>query len=48
VRKEKRRLSPTANVEKEIAALSTVAASVRRRRQKNVDYYPSTKILGQW
>jgi hypothetical protein len=29
VRKEKRRVSPKANVEKEIATLTTVAASVR-------------------
>jgi hypothetical protein len=39
LRKEKRRLSPTANVEKEIATLTTVAASVRWRRQTNIDHY---------
>jgi hypothetical protein len=33
---------------KEIATLTTVTASVRRRRQKNVDHYPSTKSHGQW
>jgi hypothetical protein len=33
------RLSPTANVKKEIATLTTVAASVRGSQQKNVDHY---------
>jgi hypothetical protein len=41
----KRRLSPTANVEKEIAILTTVAAEVRGRRLKNVDHHRSTKSL---
>jgi hypothetical protein len=47
MRKEKRRLSPTANVEKEIATLTTVGASVRERRRTNVDHYRSTKSHGE-
>jgi hypothetical protein len=44
----KERLSPTANVEKEIKTLTTVAVPVRGSRQKNVDHYRSTKSHGQW
>jgi hypothetical protein len=43
VRREKRRLRTAANVEKEIATLTTVAASVRGRRRKNITHYRSTK-----
>jgi hypothetical protein len=44
----KRRLRPTANVEIEIVTRTTVAASVRGKKRKNVDHYKSTNSHGLW